>query len=84
MDDESLLKRREARALWPGGVYRLGSEPPAFESGATTPEERLGMMWRLALDAWAGAGRCLPTYTRATMPGRVFHRDDPPSDYEDE
>jgi len=33
-------------------------------------EERLARMWTLALDAWASSGRPLPTYTRATMPGR--------------
>lgn len=39
---------------------------------STTVEERLGMMWPLAVRAWRLSGRELPSYTRAEMPGRVI------------
>jgi hypothetical protein len=38
----------------------------------TTPEERLAVMWQLTLDAWASAGRPIPTYSRAETPIRVI------------
>ncbi len=55
----------QRRAAW---TLTRGHAPErACES---KPEERLARMWTLALDAWASSGRPLPTYTRATMPGR--------------
>jgi len=50
----------------------LGDEPGDDLTDSTTPEERLAMMWPLALDAWASAGRQLPAYNRDEMPGRVL------------
>lgn len=64
--------RRALRRSWPVRVYRLGHEPGDDLTASTTPEERLAMMWPLALDAWATAGRPLPTYTRDEMPVRVL------------
>jgi hypothetical protein len=64
--------RRAARASWPIRVYRLGEEPDDDLSSETTDSDRLDMMWRLALDAWASAGRSLPEYSRAEMPGRIL------------
>jgi hypothetical protein len=40
----------------------------------TSASERLGMMWQLALDAWASSGVPLPTYRRSEMPGKVVRR----------
>ncbi|GIW52050.1 MAG: hypothetical protein KatS3mg081_1405 [Gemmatimonadales bacterium] len=54
-----------------GGVFPLGSEPGSDLSGVTTPEQRLAMMWELALEAWELAGQALPTYDRASIPVRV-------------
>lgn len=45
-------------------------------SATTTASERLGMMWQLALDAWASSGRALPTYSRRDTPGKLIRRDD--------
>ncbi len=56
---------------WPIRRYKLGEEPPDDLSGTTSIEERLGMMWPLALDAWSSTGLPLPEYTRETMPGRL-------------
>ncbi len=32
---------------------RRRHDPPDDDLAGTTPEQRLGMMWQLALDAWA-------------------------------
>jgi hypothetical protein len=56
------------RSAWPVRAYRLGSEPGDDLSGSTTPEERLAMMWPLALEAWELAGRPLPKYERGETP----------------
>jgi hypothetical protein len=40
----------------------------------TTASERLGVMWRLTLDAWAASGKLIPDYTRAETPGRMVRR----------
>ena len=68
---EAVAARRRARAAWPIRVFRLGDEPGDDLSGRTTPEERIDMMWQLAVDAWTAAGYRLPNYTRAQMPCRV-------------
>lgn len=55
-------------------MYPLGSEPPEDLSASTSPQERLAMMWPLALEAWAVAGWPIPDYTRRDMPVRVERR----------
>ena len=72
-------KRRAARDSWPVKAFRLGDEPGDDLSKRTTPEERIAMMWRLAIDAWTSAGRPLPAYTRDRMPGRVIRTPHLPS-----
>ena len=76
-DDQACRKRR---AAWTVRVYRLGEEPTDDISGETTPEERLGMMWRLTLEAWQAAGRPIPSYDRAHIPARLFGRGEPRPD----
>jgi hypothetical protein len=58
-------------------VYRLGAEPGDDLSGTTTAEERLAMMWPLALEAWTLAGLSVPGYARHETP--VARRPWPPS-----
>ena len=60
--DDGAAARRRARGSWPIRVFRLGEEPGGDLSGSTTPEERIAMMWPLAADAWAAAGRRIPAY----------------------
>jgi len=48
--------------------YVLGQEPGADLGASTTAEDRLEMMWPLALEAWSLTGRPLPDYVRSTMP----------------
>jgi len=54
--------------------HRLGEEPSDDLSDATTPEQRLEMMWPLALEAWALTGKPLPDYQRSAAPVRRFRR----------
>ncbi len=58
--DGSAVARRRARAAWPARVFELGREPSDDLSDRTTAEERLAMMWPLAVDAWTTSGRPLP------------------------
>ena len=71
-NDASADARRRARAGWPVRVFRLGEEPSEDLGERTTAEERLAMMWPLAVDAWTTSGRRLPEYPRHRMPGRVI------------
>lgn len=62
---------RAARGSWPIRVYRLGREPGDDLSATTTAAERLAMVWPLTLEAWAVAGKALPTYSRGEAPIRA-------------
>jgi hypothetical protein len=64
--------RRAARAQWPVRRFSLGEEPPDDLWKTTTPAARIAMMWELAVEAWAVAGRALPTYDRRSIPARLF------------
>ncbi len=75
--DSAADARRAARGAWPVKVFRLGEEPSDDLSDSTTPEERLAMMWTLAVDAWTSCGRPLPRYGRGQMPGRVIRNSAP-------
>lgn len=66
--------RQDSRATWPIRKFRLGEEPAADLRASTTAEERLMMMWTLACDAWAVAGRPIPDYERGNAPIRVVRR----------
>jgi hypothetical protein len=74
--------RRQVRAGWPIAVRRLDDCHASDDdlSAATTPAERIAMMWPLAQEAWRLAGRSLPTYDRAHTPSRVFHPGEPRPD----
>jgi hypothetical protein len=72
MDDSAEDQvRRAARARWPVRGFRLGEEPGEDLSATTTADERLAMMWPLALEAWRLTGRPLPDYRRQAAPIRV-------------
>ena len=61
--------------------FRLGEEPSDDLSDSTTVEERLSMMWPLAIEAWTLSGRELPAYDRTSLPGRLFRSGEvPPED----
>jgi len=62
-----------SRADWPVRKFRLGEEPCDVLAG-TTAEERIEMMWPLALEAWLLSGRVVPDYERKDAPVRCFFR----------
>jgi hypothetical protein len=72
MTDGDQAARRAARGTWPVRRYRLGEEPADDLSSSTTAEQRLAMMWPLALEAWSLTGQPLPDYTRESIPVRVI------------
>ncbi len=53
-------------------IVRLGEEPP--DGLDTTPEERIEMMWELAVRAHGMAAIPIPDYDRAHTPIRVVRR----------
>jgi hypothetical protein len=69
MDDRE--ERRKRRQRWPIARVSLAELDEGAPAGGT-PEERLAIMWRLALDAWTWMPGGIPTYTRAETPGRVL------------
>jgi hypothetical protein len=60
------------RGHWPVRKFRLGEEPSDDLSATTTAEERLAMMWPLALEAWSLTGKPLADYARSEAPVRVI------------
>lgn len=72
-DFPDAARRAAERARWPGLKTTLAEAPGGDDlSATTTVEQRLAMMWELALASWALTGQPLPTYSRAEMPGRVI------------
>lgn len=54
---------------------RLGDAADAGLSGPSTAEERLALVETLTREAWALAGRPLPSYARGDAPVRVVALD---------
>jgi hypothetical protein len=69
--EEQRRQRAAARAAWPLRRYTLGEEPSVDLLAVTTPEQRLGMMWELARQAWLLGGHPIPDYPRHRSPGRL-------------
>lgn len=76
--DDLKQQRAAARASWPGLKTTLETMRGAEDlCSTTTAEERMAMMWELAVGAWSLTGKPFPTYTRAEMPGRVLRPGEP-------
>ena len=60
--------KSQDRSRWPVRRFTLATQPPDDLTGDTTAEERLEMMWPLALNAWTLAGLPLPGYLRGEAP----------------
>lgn len=73
--DDARARRTAARAAWPIRKTSLDAEGSADILVDTTPEERLAMMWELAVTAWTMSGHPMPDYQRSSMPGRVVRRE---------
>jgi hypothetical protein len=68
--------RARARSQWPGELTTLEQQSDAALVLHGTPGERVAMVWRITLDAWAMSGRPMPEYERANMPGRLIRASD--------
>ena len=66
--DDSAQVRAAQRDDWPVRKYRLGSEPSDDLSDQTTAEQRIEMMWPLALEVWSLTGKPIPDYDRRETP----------------
>ncbi len=60
------------RSNWPIRRYQLGAEPSDDLSAMVSAEDRLRMMWPMAREGWALAGRSLPVYRRSEIPMRLY------------
>jgi hypothetical protein len=69
-DDEH--RRAAGRRDWPIEVHRLDASRSDSLSTTTTAQQRLAMMWPLALEAWRVSGTPIPDYTRSEIPSRVI------------
>jgi hypothetical protein len=68
-------QRRQTRAAWPIRKVALREETLTDARDASSVDERIALVWTLTLRQWAFAGRSLPSYSRASMPGQVLrHR----------
>jgi hypothetical protein len=72
MADRSKLA---GRRQWPVRRFTLGSQPGDDLTAETTAEERLEMMWPLAVEAWSLTGATRPSYSRLETPVRVVPMD---------
>ena len=73
-------ERRQTRGAWPIRRFRLGDEPNEDLSETTTADERIAMMWPLALDTFSlGRGTGEPS-PRANWPVKVRRLGDPEVD----
>jgi hypothetical protein len=68
---ETADDRCAQRASWIVRVSRLSDRASDDLSECTTPEQRVEMMWPLAIEAWSLSGRPLPKYGRDEAPVRV-------------
>lgn len=72
MQDDAAA-RSTARSDWRVSRHRLTD---VHDTDGTTAEQRLAMMWELVEQAWAIAGKTIPTYERAQMPVRLCRLQD--------
>lgn len=65
---ESEHERRLRRGAWPVRQFDLGEEPSEDLSATTSAEERIGMMWGLAMDAFSVGPGAADVSPRAAWP----------------
>ena len=73
-------ERRQTRGAWPIRRFRLGDEPNEDLSETTTADERIAMMWPLAMDAFSFAQGMTERSSRDAWPVRVRRLGDPEVD----
>lgn len=69
--NHSRAERARRRRDWAGAVTTLADQDDAMLVRQGSAEQRIHMLWRVTLDAWASSGRPLPAYERSNMPGRI-------------
>ena len=74
---ESEREARHRRALRRQGalIGGLVSRDEDVAPAGNTPAERLEMLAEISQRAWLLAGQPVPTWERATMPGRVIRKE---------
>ncbi|MBK5255850.1 MAG: hypothetical protein JJE39_07445 [Vicinamibacteria bacterium] len=72
--------RRIRRASWPVRRFLLGSEPDETLMATTTVEERIAMMWPLAMDAFSLGPGTDESAPRGAWPVTVRNLGDPEVD----
>ena len=78
MDDgakERAAMRRADAARWPLRAYALADEPLRDPLDRSTVDERIASVWPLTREAWAVAGKEIPSYLRSAAPGRMLRRE---------
>ena len=70
--------KNKDRSDWPVRILRLEDSFEPSIATETTAEARIAMMWQLAQDAWAFAGRPIPDYDRSECPIAIIRPDDSP------
>ena len=67
-------ERARRRGNWVGTLTTLCLQNDAMIVRDGTAGDRIAMLWRVTLDAWASSGRPLPSYRRSEIPGRIVRR----------
>ena len=67
-------RRRQRGSQWPLRRFDLGHEPIRDSLDRSTVDDRIAMMWPLAKEAWAVAGKPIAAYERRNMPGTLVQR----------
>ena len=71
--EDAARRRAKRRANWPIERRSLHDPEPSLLH-TTTAAERLAMMWPLAVEAWAMAGKPIPDFKWPEAPVRIFQR----------
>jgi len=67
--------RRANAAAWPLRSYAIAEEPLRDPLDRSTVDERIAAVWPLTCEAWAVAGKAIPSYLRSTAPGSILRRE---------
>jgi len=67
-------ERRLARNSWPIRKLALRDEELTDSRLTESIDERLRLVRSLTMQQWAFAGKVIPRYTRAEMPGQITRR----------
>ena len=67
--------RRANAADWPLRAYPIAEEPLRDPLDRSTVDERIASVWPLTCEAWAVAGKAVPSYRRSAAPGNMLRRE---------